>query len=105
MKSRLAREPRQPVRIVREVVRQDLDGDFAVELGIRGAPDDAHAALAELRFNPVVPERMTDCRIGHWPSLCWPILTPVVSLRHAPGSVKKTGAGRSSRILCGAKST
>ena len=42
-----AGETRQAVGISGENIRQDLHGDFAIELGIGGAVDGAHAALAE----------------------------------------------------------
>jgi hypothetical protein len=45
---RFAREPRQPIRIEREGLRQDLDRDVTIELGIPCAIDDAHATFADL---------------------------------------------------------
>ena len=42
------------------VRRQNLDGDGAVELRVEGLVDDAHPALAELGFNQVPVERVTD---------------------------------------------
>ena len=44
---RLPRESGEAVRISREGVGQDLQRDLAVELGVGGLPDLAHAALAE----------------------------------------------------------
>ena len=44
---RLALEAREPVRVVREGVREHLDGDLAPERRVAGAIDLAHAAGAE----------------------------------------------------------
>ena len=49
-------EPGEPVRIVREGVGQDLQGDLAVEQGVGGLPDLAHAALTNEGGNVIVPE-------------------------------------------------
>ena len=46
---RFALEPREPFGIVRRTVRQDLDGDVAIELRVAGAVDLAHAARADRR--------------------------------------------------------
>ncbi len=64
---RLPLEPSEAVRIGREGVGEDLQGDLAVELGVGGLPDLAHAALAEeggdvvaakplLRSHQITPE-------------------------------------------------
>ena len=53
---RLPREPGETVRISREGVWEDLQRDLAVELGVGGLPDLAHAALAEEGGDVVVPE-------------------------------------------------
>ena len=53
---RLPLEPGEAIRIVREGVGQDLQGDLAVELGVGGLPDLAHAPLAEEGRDVVVPE-------------------------------------------------
>ena len=45
---RFALEPREPSGIARERLRQDLDRDLAIELGVARAVDLAHAAGAEL---------------------------------------------------------
>ena len=42
-----ALEARQPVRILREPVGQDLQGDLAAELRIAGAIDLAHPSAAD----------------------------------------------------------
>ena len=46
---RFAREPREPIGIVRERVRQDLDRDVAIQLRVARAIHLAHAAFADLR--------------------------------------------------------
>jgi hypothetical protein len=46
---RFALEPREPVRIVGEMIRQNLEGDVAQQLRIAGAQHDAHRAFPELR--------------------------------------------------------
>ena len=53
---RLPREPGEPVRFVCEGVGEDLQGHLAVELGVGGLPDLAHAALAQQGGDIVVPE-------------------------------------------------
>ena len=45
---RLALEPRERRRILGKALGQDLDGDIAIQLGVAGAVDLAHAAGAEL---------------------------------------------------------
>ncbi len=45
---RFAFEPCQGARIVRQRLGQDLDGDIAIQLGVAGAVDLAHATFAEL---------------------------------------------------------
>jgi len=42
------------LRIAGECSRQHLDGDVAIQLGIRGSIDGAHAGFAELGCGPVV---------------------------------------------------
>src|SRR5439155_5488649 len=46
---RLAREARQPVGVGREVIREDLDRDVAIEFAVAGAIDLAHPAHANQR--------------------------------------------------------
>jgi hypothetical protein len=53
---RLALEPRQPFRIVGKDIRQDLDGDVAIESSVAGTIDLAHAAGADQRVNRVRPQ-------------------------------------------------
>ncbi len=53
---RLPLEPGEPVRISREGVGEDLQGDLAVELGVGGLPDLAHPALAKEGRDVVVAE-------------------------------------------------
>ena len=42
--------------------RKHLDGDEPIQVRIPGLVNDAHAACAELRFNAVMAECLTD----HW---------------------------------------
>jgi hypothetical protein len=42
--------------VCRQLGREDLDGDVAVELGVQGLPDDAHPALADLLDEAIVGE-------------------------------------------------
>ena len=51
---RLASEAGHAVGIMGERFRQDLDRNVAVELGVSGAPDFAHAAFAELGGDRIV---------------------------------------------------
>ena len=44
-----AREPSKPVRIVRKRVREDLERDIAIQLGIARAIDLSHAPFADRR--------------------------------------------------------
>ena len=53
---RLPREPGEPIRISREAVREDLQRDLAVELGVRGLPDLAHAAFPKESSHVIVAE-------------------------------------------------
>ena len=56
---RLPREPGEPVRISRESVWEDLQGNLAVELRVGGLPDLAHAAFPEEGGDVVMPEAGT----------------------------------------------
>src|SRR5207302_10565205 len=66
-----AREAGQAVGIGGEPLGQDLDRDVAAELGIGGAPDRPHSALAELGGDAIVCDRILrahssrqrDCRV------------------------------------------
>jgi len=49
-------EPLPPKRIGHPVLRQDLDGDVAIELCVAGQVDNAHAAFAQLRLDPVAAQ-------------------------------------------------
>lgn len=46
----------QPLRIVREGIGQNLDGDFAIELGVGGAIDFAHTAHTDALLDAIVPD-------------------------------------------------
>ena len=48
------------LRIGDLVVRQHLDGDDTIEVCVAGLVDHTHPALAELRFDSVAIERLTD---------------------------------------------
>ena len=55
-------EPREPIRVSREGVGQDLQGDLAVERGVAGLPDLAHAAFAEQGGDVVMAEAGADLK-------------------------------------------
>ena len=59
---RLPREPGEPVWISCEGVGEDLQRDLAVELGVGGLPDLAHAALPEQGGDVVVADRRARCQ-------------------------------------------
>ena len=61
---RFAFETGETLGIPGEGIRQDLDRHIASQHGVRGAPDDSHAALAERRDELVVGEHPT-WREGH----------------------------------------
>ena len=44
---RFTSESRQTIRVAREIVGQDLDGDVAIELRVTGPIDLAHATCAQ----------------------------------------------------------
>ena len=46
-----ALESRQPLRIVRKRIGENLDGDLTAEVAVRGAIDFAHPARADLGAN------------------------------------------------------
>src|ERR1043166_2556263 len=49
-------ESRHAVRVLREGVRKNFVGDVAMEFSVGGAPDFAHAALAELAGDAIVSD-------------------------------------------------
>ena len=55
--ARLAQEARLPLRIVGDVVGEDLDGHFAQQPRVLGAPDLTHPACAEWADQPICAER------------------------------------------------
>src|SRR5579864_6476246 len=61
----LAGEAREPIRISGEEIRQDLDGDIAVERRVLRAVDLAHPPGAELG-NDFVRTDVGMRRKGHW---------------------------------------
>jgi hypothetical protein len=56
---RFAVEPREPLRVGRERVREDLHRDVASERRVAGLPHDAHPALADLLGKAVATERLS----------------------------------------------
>ena len=58
--ARLAREPGERLRIVRQMRRQQLERHLPAEPAILGAIDHAHAAPAELLDDLVVRERLAN---------------------------------------------
>ena len=62
-RSGFAKEKRARRRVRGEPRGHDFDGNAAVEGGVLGQIDDAHAALAELADNPVSLD-LGDCRGG-----------------------------------------
>ena len=56
---RFAREPGEPVGIVRKRVRKDFECDIAIQLGVAGAVHPAHAPFADLYGDFVVAETST----------------------------------------------
>ena len=52
----LALEARQPVGVLGEKIRQDLDRHLAVERGVERAPHHTHPTLADLLDEAVVAE-------------------------------------------------
>ena len=58
--ARFAVEAGQAFRVVGELRRQQLEGDFAAQLGVAGAVDLTHAALAEQCGDFVVGEGLAD---------------------------------------------
>src|SRR5258706_846085 len=61
-------ETREDVRIIREASGKDLDGDVAIEPGVPGAVDLAHAAGAKGLDDLVGPESGTTAQYhgGQW---------------------------------------
>ena len=61
---RFAREPGQAIGVVRKRIRQHLQRDIAIELGVAGAPHLAHSAFADLSRDFVDAEAGTGSE-GH----------------------------------------
>ena len=62
--ARLAREPVERLRAVRQVLRQELDGDVAPQPDVLGLVDDTHPSAADQGDDAVVGERLADD--GQW---------------------------------------
>ncbi len=56
----LEKQPAPPLGVGHQAGGDHLEGDQAVEAGVPGPVDDAHAALAELGLDPVVLEDCSD---------------------------------------------
>ncbi len=52
----------QPLRVLGELLRQHLDGDFTAQVGILSTVDFAHAAFTDLLKNLVMANGRTDHR-------------------------------------------
>jgi hypothetical protein len=65
---RLALEALQALAVLDEGGGQDLDRHVAAELGVVGAIDLAHPALAELGGDAIVGDRLADQLRGQRPS-------------------------------------
>ncbi len=63
----LVDEPLAELRILGEVLGDDLEGDLAAEADVGGAVHHAHAALAEHPVDPVVPEASPGEILRHAP--------------------------------------
>src|SRR5579862_2198160 len=61
---RFALEPAQSLRVFRNLVRQELQGDKAVQLYVLGLVDDTHAATAEFLDGAIMRNRLANKRIG-----------------------------------------
>ena len=59
-----ALEARQRLRVLGDIIGQELQGDEAIELGVFGLVDHTHAAAAELLDDAVVRDGLADERIG-----------------------------------------
>jgi hypothetical protein len=67
---RFTLEARQPLGVLTEQLGKDLDGDAAVERGVGGLPDHAHASLPDRLEEAVVGEQVPfDRRHAGHPSL------------------------------------
>jgi hypothetical protein len=51
---RFARESLKGMPVSRQLLREELQSDGAVEPGVLGLVDDTHAAFAKFLYNPVV---------------------------------------------------
>jgi hypothetical protein len=54
--ARLVDEPLPELRVLGEVLGDDLERDLATEADVRGAVHHTHATLAEHTVDPVVPQ-------------------------------------------------
>ena len=63
---RFALEAAEGLRVFRNLIRQKLQGDKAVQLYVLGLVDDAHPTAAELLFDAIVRNSLADQRVGGW---------------------------------------
>ena len=99
---RLAREAQPNGGVVRELRRQHLDRDRAVEAEVAGAVDDGHAAAPDFAFDVVLlAERGDDAvveRIAHAPRC---VRGPIVTTSTLAGHTTSTPApGPTFRTAC-----
>jgi hypothetical protein len=59
-RARLASQPLERLRVVADLLREELQRDATAELDVLGLVDDAHAAAAELLQDPVVGDGLAD---------------------------------------------
>ncbi len=68
----LALEAGQRLGVLGDVIRQELEGDKAMQPGVFGLVDDAHAATADLLNNAVVRDGPAD----HWRTMLLVVKAP-----------------------------
>ena len=89
----LALEPLERLRVARQLLGQELQRDAAAELQVLGLVDDAHAAAAELREDPVVGDRLAD---HAWTRRFYPLYSaPILSSEVAMSRPLRLAVSRS----------
>ena len=62
--ARLAQHPRAQVRLAAQIGADQLDRDDAIDEHVAGAVDDAHAAFADARLEPVATgDDLVECQV------------------------------------------
>ena len=90
---RFAGEPRQPVGVAGEWVRQNLERDVTIEFRVAGAVDLPHPALADLRNDFVDAESSAGCECQVlW--IIWGTGRHSARLKGSPSPVAPHRAGR-----------